>query len=84
MELGEAELGTTDKQLAKIWRDGDDVSQYTRSLGELYENVPDSLKDIDIDILEIHSFPKEHFKRIQAFLNSDNFVNSLEFIKDED
>ena len=68
----------------KVWDSADDVIETSRTLGDLYEKVPEDLKDIEIKVLEIHSYPKEHRERVSAFVNNEYFSNPLNFIKSED
>jgi hypothetical protein len=71
----------TPKIFEKVKLESDDFIITTRTLGELYENVEDDLKDISIQVFEVHLFPEEHRDRIAAFLNEEPYNNSVNFIK---
>lgn len=66
----------------KIWEEFDDVIESSRSLDELYEHVPKNLKGVEVKVMEIHIFPEKYKKKIEYFLNEEEFPNSLDYIED--
>ncbi|MDB4330227.1 hypothetical protein N9948_00670 [bacterium] len=71
----------TEEVHSKIWKDADDVIERTQYLGEIYEDVPEGLKEISVKVMEIHMFPEEDRERVKNYLN--NVPNSARFIKED-
>lgn len=67
MDLSIKALGK--KVYKKIMKRSHDFVERTMSFGELYENVPDELKDVRVNVLEIHSYKKKDKKKIIKWLN---------------
>jgi hypothetical protein len=67
----------------KLWKKADDIIETSRTLGEIYDNVPNDLKEVPVKVLEIHIFPKKFKKKINYFLNEEQYPNSLDFIEED-
>lgn len=72
-----------EKAYKQLWKKADDVIETSRSLGEIYPDAPDDLKEIQVKVLEIHIFPKKFKKKIDYFLNEEKYPNSLDFIEED-
>lgn len=70
----------TQETYDRVWKEADDVIESTRTLGEIYPNVPEGLKEIPIQIFEVHIFPERFRDRITAFLENEEYSNSKNFI----
>jgi hypothetical protein len=66
----------------KLWKQADEIIETTRSIEEIYDNVPDNLKGVTIKVMEIHIFPEKYKKKINYFLNEEEYPNSLDYIED--
>jgi hypothetical protein len=70
------------KFIEHLWRKSDDISERTIFLEEIYEDVPEDLKQIKIREVTIHLIEDEiHKERVLAWLNHKDYSNSIELIK---
>lgn len=53
----------------KIWKKSHDVVEREVKLHELYNNVPKDLKNINVSVLEVHSFSKKDKDKVLNWLN---------------
>lgn len=61
-----------DKTYTKIWKKADDVIRSSRPMSFIYDNVPEELADIEVDVLEIHSFPADKREALLAWVNEED------------
>jgi hypothetical protein len=70
------------KFIEHLWRKSDDISERTVTLEEIYNDVPEDLKNIKIKQITIHLIEDEiHKERVLAWLNNENYSNSTNLIK---
>ena len=60
-----------DKVYDAIWSKSHDAIESIKSLSELYDNVPDNLKDKNVYVTELHQFEESDKDEIIKWLNRD-------------
>lgn len=55
----------------EVWEKSHDAIERTVTLGELYNNVPEELKNKRVRVLELHSFEPEDKEAIVTWLNRE-------------
>jgi len=53
----------------KMWEVSDDAIGTTTRFGDLYNNVPDDLKDVMVTVAEFHMFPDDKREAMLTWLN---------------
>lgn len=61
-----------EKVYNKIWKRSHDAIERIQTLGELYEKVPENLKDKNVYVTELHQFEEKDKKEIINWLNRGN------------
>lgn len=62
------------KEAKILWEQSDDVIQTTRFLSEIYPDVPEEIKNVSINILELHVIDckdKSLKRKVLNWLNED-------------
>ncbi len=54
-----------------VWNKADDGIRVTKTFGEMYPDVPIELRDIRVDTMELHVFPKGTKRAIKKWLNQE-------------
>jgi len=61
----------------RIFGAADDVMHVDREMQVMYDDVPDDLKEVPVDVLEVHVYPEESREKALAWLDRKHKQESI-------
>jgi len=61
----------------RVWDLADDASHTVREMQEIYDDVPEDLKKVPVDVLSVHIYPEHVKEKAFAWLNKKHQQESV-------